>query len=141
LKEAIHGDLSEQAERWLTEPERTELHIAVTIAGVGGTVRRNLYEPTDLVKTSWAEYRVVKINRCSVRLQRTGNLSEELLRWDSREAENDWWSVVETVGDSEARIVALNADREQARQRMAEDLEKDREFWRLLRLKQAEADE
>src|SRR3546814_8005554 len=52
VEELVHGDLSQQAARWLDEPAtRTTLEKAVWIAGVGGTVRRYREPVTWLSKT------------------------------------------------------------------------------------------
>lgn len=96
VAEYLQGDLSEQAERWLEEPQRCTLYVAVQCAGVGGTVRRYYGGPTDL-STQSLDYVVVRINRDTARLRAKGTLDEH------REKFSNWadsmgyyyWAVID----------------------------------------------
>lgn len=75
--ELLHGDLSEQAERWLAEPgSRTTLSEAAQSAGVGGVIRRYYGGPTELAK-QYLDYEVLRINGCSVRVRDLGTRDEK----------------------------------------------------------------
>jgi hypothetical protein len=94
IEEYLHGDMDDQIQRWLADPVRSDLLTAAKTAGVDGFIRCTFGKPTDLGKRS-LDYRVVRINRCSVRLRDQRNLTEKTVTFDSwDERHYQRWSVV-----------------------------------------------